>query len=92
MVFTANCWPNEQFPFCWSDDTLSFFQLFTEVSVNGFFLVMTTMFAVASLFSVPDAYYHYNFPMLVCCGLIPEKKLILISRKQTQKISRKNST
>lgn len=63
LIFTTNCWPNNFYQYC-SATTFNFSQMFTEICVNFFFLILTTIFAIASLFSVPDAYYYYNFPLL----------------------------
>uniref|UniRef100_A0A915NF80 Uncharacterized protein n=1 Tax=Meloidogyne floridensis TaxID=298350 RepID=A0A915NF80_9BILA len=63
LILTIHCWPNRWAPFCvgylWD-----FWQLFNAVCVHGFFLAGTTFFAIAHLFSVPDAFYYYNFNLL----------------------------
>ncbi len=64
LLLTSNCYPNRFVTYC-APQLFNFFQLFTAVCVNGFFLVATTLFALAHLFSIPDAFYHYNFPLLV---------------------------
>lgn len=63
LILTIQCWPNRWAPFCvgylWD-----FWQLFNAVCVHGFFLAGTTFFAIGHLFSVPDAFYYYNFNLL----------------------------
>uniref|UniRef100_A0A914C2K8 PGG domain-containing protein n=1 Tax=Acrobeloides nanus TaxID=290746 RepID=A0A914C2K8_9BILA len=38
--------------------------MFTAMCINGFFMAVTTCLTVCYLFSVPDAFYRYNFPLL----------------------------
>lgn len=64
LLLTVNCYPNHYVDYC-APQLFSFFQLFSSVCVNGFFLVVTTVFALLHLISVPDAFYHYNFSLLV---------------------------
>lgn len=63
LVLTVHCWPNRWANFC-VGYLYDFWQLFNAVCVHGFFLIGTSMLALAHLFCVPDAFYHYNFPLL----------------------------
>jgi uncharacterized membrane protein YkgB len=63
LIVTLNCFPNTTFPFC-TNRIHEFSQLFNIVCVNAFFFVVTALLTLAHLFSMPDAYYHYNFPLL----------------------------
>ncbi|KAF7632149.1 hypothetical protein Mgra_00008462 [Meloidogyne graminicola] len=72
LILTIHCWPNRWAPFC-VNYLWDFWQMFNAVCVHGFFLAGTTFFAIGHLFSVPDAFYYYNFNLLVIFLSLKEK-------------------
>ncbi|KAI1722984.1 hypothetical protein Ddc_07173 [Ditylenchus destructor] len=63
FILTTFCWPNAYVGYC-VRHLFSFFQLFNIVCVHAFFWIATAVLAACWLFSVPDAFYRYNFPLL----------------------------